>query len=278
MHSMKCETDKEQLTLYMNNQLTAAQSAAVEKHITECAECRAQLEGNMQVWNLMEELPVPEPTANMQVKFDVMLDVYKKELEYKKRFAFNPLAKLKQLFTFNPAFAMAYSVILIVVGLGIGLLVNKKGAAVAGDNNNSDIKILTAQVHDLKETVSLSLLQSSSASDRIRGVSFTSEIKGDNKNVIKALFTTLNNDDNPNVRLVTLEALTHYANDPLVREGLIASIVEQDNPLVQSALADVMLKLQEKRSVQPFRKLLEQKDLNNMVRGKIQETITQLHS
>lgn len=276
MHSMKCETGKEQLTLYMNNQLTAAQSAAVEKHIIECAECRAELEASMQVWDLMDEIGAPEPTANMQVKFDAMLDVYKKEVEYKKRFAFNLLAKLQQLFTFNPAFTMAYSVILIVAGLGIGLLVNKPSALVAGSGTKIDT--LTAQVHDLKETVTLALLQNPSASERIRGVSFTSEIKGENKNIIKALFTTLNNDDNPNVRLVTLEALTHYANDPIVREGLIASIVEQDNPLVQSALADVMLKLQEKRSVQPFKKLLEQKDLNSMVKDKIEETITQLHS
>lgn len=273
---MKCETEKEQLTLYMNNQLSAAQSATVEKHITECAECRAELETSMQLWNLMDEIQAPEPAANMQVKFDVMLDVYKKELEYIKRFTVNPLAKLKQLFTLNPAFTMAYSVILVVVGVGIGLVANKPSGVIAGGGNKIDT--LTAQVHDLKETVTLALLQNPSASERIRGVSFTSEIKGENKNIIKALFTTLNNDDNPNVRLVTLEALTHYANDPVIREGLIASIVEQDNPLVQSALADVMLKLQEKRSVQPFKKLLQQKDLNSMVKDKIEETITQLHS
>lgn len=271
---MKCENDKELLTLYMNNQLTPAESAAVEKHITDCPECRADLEASMQVWNQMEALPVPEPSANMQLKFDVMLDMYKKETAEKKRFSLGIRQKLGQLFGFSPAFTMAYSVILIVAGIGVGVLVNRGGSA-KNDPGLGDVK---KQIHDLKETVTLALLENPSASERIRGVSYTSEIKGDNKNVIRALFTTLNNDDNPNVRLVTLEALTHYANDPIVREGLIASIVEQDNPLVQSALADVMLKLQEKRSVQPFRKLLQQKELNTMVRSKIEETITQLHS
>jgi hypothetical protein len=46
--------------------------------------------------------------------------------------------------------------------------------------------------------------------------------------------------------------------------------------LVQSALADVMLKLQEKRAVRPFKKLLQQKDLNEMVRDKIEQTISRL--
>jgi len=41
-------------------------------------------------------------------------------------------------------------------------------------------------------------------------------------------------------------------------------------------MADVMLKLQEKRAIQPFKKLLQQKDLNSMVRTKIEETITRL--
>jgi len=272
---MKCENDKELLTLYMNNQLTPAESAAVEKHITDCAECRAELEASMQVWNQMEELPVPEPSTNMQLKFNVMLDMYKKEAAEKKRFSLGIRQKLGQLFGFSPAFTMAYSVILIIAGVGVGVLINNHNNSTA---TPPEIAVLSKQVHDLKETVTLSLLENPSASERIRGVSYTSEIKGDNKNIIRALFVTLNSDDNPNVRLVTLEALTHYAADPIVREGLVASIVEQDNPLVQSALADVMLKLQEKRSVQPFKKLLQQKELNTMVRSKIEETITQLHS
>jgi HEAT repeat protein len=122
----------------------------------------------------------------------------------------------------------------------------------------------------------LALLENPSASERIRGVSYTSEIKHADKEVIDALLATLNNDPNVNVRLSTLDALAHLAGHPEVREGLIQSIAQQDSPLMQSAIADVMLKLQEKRSVKSFRELLKQKDLNPGVRDKIKETITQL--
>ena len=94
--------------------------------------------------------------------------------------------------------------------------------------------------------------------------------------MIDALLATLNNDPNVNVRLSTLDALAHLANHPEVREGLIQSIAQQDSPLLQSAIADVMLKLQEKRAVKSFRELLKQKDLNPGVRDKIKQTITQL--
>jgi hypothetical protein len=79
-----------------------------------------------------------------------------------------------------------------------------------------------------------------------------------------------------NVRLSTLDALTQMAAHPEVRQGLIASIVQQDSPLLQSAIADVMLKLQEKKSVNSFKELLKQKGLNPGVKDKIKQTITQL--
>jgi hypothetical protein len=94
--------------------------------------------------------------------------------------------------------------------------------------------------------------------------------------VAEALLTTLNNDPNVNVRLVTLDALVRFARDPLVREGLIKSIAQQDSPLMQSAIADVMVKLQEKGSVQSLQELLRKKDINEMVRKKIEQSIHRL--
>ncbi len=280
---MQCENDKEQLTLYMNNQMTDAERVAFENHLATCAECKEELHASQKVWDLMGEIPVPEPARDMQLRFNAMLDVYKAQTEDLQSAMPSILQRLKQLFTLQPGFAVAYSMALIIIGVGAGYLVNSK-SNVGGITNasgnvssaNTSIDSLKTQVHEMKEMVMLALLQNPSASERIRGVSYTSEIKGVNKNIVEALLTTLSNDPNINVRLMTLDALTHFANDPAVREGLVQSIIEQDSPLVQSALADAMLKLQEKRSVQPFRKLLQQKDLNIMVRSKIEETITRL--
>lgn len=91
--------------------------------------------------------------------------------------------------------------------------------------------------------------------------------------MIDALLATLNNDPNVNVRLSTLDALTHLANHPEVRQGLIQSISQQDSPLMQLAIADLMLKLQEKRSVSQLKELLKQKNLDHSVRDKISQTI-----
>ena len=264
---MKCENDKKQLARWINNEMTEAERAAFEIHLAQCAECRQEMETDQQVWDLMGEIRVPEPSDAMRLKFHAMLDTYKESQEEWK----SPFADISQMFkrlwSVQPGFQLAYSLVLVVMGLGFGYLINHRS------DGSKEITALSSQVHEMREMMMLSLLENPSASERMRGVSYTSEISGGNKQVIDALFTTLNNDPNVNVRLITLEALTQLAKNPAVREGLVQSIMQQESPLLQSALADVMLKLQEKRSVQPFKKLLQQKDLNNQVRGKIEETI-----
>jgi HEAT repeat protein len=128
----------------------------------------------------------------------------------------------------------------------------------------------------MKQVMMLSLLQDPSASQRIQAVSYTDDIKNVDTKVIDALFTTLNEDPNVNVRLATLEALAKLSGNPRVREGLVRSINKQESPIMQSAIADIMVQLQEKSSVQSLQKLLSKKDLNQMVKIKIEKSIQKL--
>src|ERR1700761_8409518 len=282
---MECGFDKEMLTLWLSEELTEAERAAVEAHIAECADCRQELEASKRMWSMMGGIHTPEPPAGTLVRFNAMLDSYKQGTsDFAKP---GVMTRIKEffisLFTIRPGFAIAYSVLLVVAGLGLGRMLTPSSTSVvagpvaAGPTVDSkELQVLTAQVSEMREMMMKSLLQNPSASDRIRGVSYTSEITTVNPGVVEALLSTLNNDQNVNVRLITLEALTHYASNPSVRAGLVESIPEQESPLVQAALADVMLKLQEKNAIRPFKKLLQQKNLNNLVRSKIETAIARL--
>jgi hypothetical protein len=269
---MKCERE-EQITLWINNEMTEAERNAFEKHLAECPFCAQELKAEQQLWGMIGEIPAPAPSADMKVRFESMLEDYKNSHQPKT----NPLSqlveKIRQLWSFQPGMQFAYTVVLVVIGIGLGSLLNRQDTSSA---SKQEIAALSTDVKEMKEKMMLALIENPSASERIRGVSYTSEIPSANPEVVEALLSTLDNDQNVNVRLVTLEALTQYTSDATVREGLVQSISKQDSPLMQAALADVMLKLQEKRSVQSFRKLLEQKDLDKSIRGKIEETITKL--
>ena len=125
----------------------------------------------------------------------------------------------------------------------------------------------------MREMMVLTLIDQSSVTQRIKAVNLTNNLDDVNERVIHALLKTLNNDPNENVRLVTVEALYEFADNPIVREGLIQSISEQESALVQLALADVMVALQEKRSIEQFNELLKRRDLNDAVRGRIEKTV-----
>lgn len=329
---MSCQKHKDLLERWWNDRLTEAERAGLEMQLNKCEDCRRELDGSRELWDLMGYMPVPEPSGEMQAQFNAMLENYKTTEGGKKRqpgvTRMSGLAALRQLFTTRPGMAMAFSMVLLLGGFGLGLRMNRQKTVIAqsppgpvamvvskpADTEKAtpapqkiqtperkpapqgtqtpesgqvavkekpsaesrQLAALTAQMHEMRELMMLSLLQNPSASERIRAVSYTNDIGRVNPNLAAALLATLNNDPDVNVRLTTLEALSHFARDPEVREGLIESIMQQDSPLVQAALADIMLKLQEKRAILPFKKLLQQKDLNGMVRTKIEQTITRL--
>jgi hypothetical protein len=271
---MNCEQYEQKLIGLLNNELSPSEAAALNDHLAECAGCRQELAGLQQVWQIVSEIETPEPSAHMREKFQAMLDTYQVALQEEKQGAWHRIGdQFANLWQWQPRWPLAYSLVVVLIGFGLGYLLFYKGE---GGKQEKQLAALTSQVHELKQTMMLALLENPSASERIKGVSYTSEIKHADKEVIDALLATLNNDPNVNVRLSTLDVLSHLAGHPEVRAGLIRSIAQQDSPVMQLAIADVMLKLQEKRSIKSFQELLKQKGLNPGVRDKIKQTITQL--
>lgn len=62
----------------------------------------------------------------------------------------------------------------------------------------------------------------------------------------------------------------------MVREGLISSIAKQKSPLLQIALADVMVVLREKKSVKSFEKLIKEEGVNDSEKQRMQESIQRI--
>ncbi len=140
-------------------------------------------------------------------------------------------------------------------------------------SGNGEVATLTREVLELKEMMMMSLLEKESASDRLRAVSLSQELVAASDKVTDALFTTLNKDPNVNVRLAALEALMPYASQARVREGLVRSITQQDSPLVQVSLAELMVALQEKKSVSELQKLADSDRTPKEVKEKLRKSI-----
>lgn len=272
---MNCTSANDKLPDWLNDELSLTERAAVDAHLAQCSACRQELAVTRQVWQLMGAVPTPEPGPAMRTRFYTMLNSFDQaEQAVEKRTRLSWPDWLGQLWTPQLAGRLAFGFLLLSLGLVAGYWLPQQSASEVAYQQRIDT--LSTQVQEMREMMMLSLLENPSATERLRAVSYTKDLNDANGRVIDALLTTLNNDPNVNVRLVTLEALAELADDPRAREGLVQSLTKQESPLVQVALADVMVKLQEKRSLKPLRQILQQDGVNDLVKSKIEQTIREL--
>ncbi len=257
---------------YLQNNLSQLEQEKMEHLINISPEYAEEFSEVKQVWESLGNIQTPSPSIEMKSNFHAMLNTFKLEEEQKKSNSIaSVFAKIKSLFTYTPAYNWAYALLLICFGGTIGFFVGRKDPQSIANNNK--VEQLSTDVKAMKQMMMLALLENPEANQRLKAVSYTNEMNTVDNQVVEALFTTLNSDPNENVRLVTLEALIKLAKNPAVREGLVKSLLLQESPLVQVALADAMVKIQEKGAVKAFKKMLQNEKLNKMVKTKIEKTI-----
>jgi hypothetical protein len=166
-------------------------------------------------------------------------------------------------------FRVAYSFFLILCGAGLGLIITM-------NSGQKRLDRLSEELEKTQNMMTLILLEKSSASDRLKAIQLTGNIREADEKVIDALLKTLNHDENANVRLAAIDALIKYAGNERVRMGMINSITRQELPIVQVALADAMVLIQEKRSVQYLKELIDKENTDRSVKRKLQISIDQL--
>ncbi|MFY7670093.1 HEAT repeat domain-containing protein [Tenacibaculum sp. MEBiC06402] len=262
---MKYIEFKELLTDYVLGNLSNSKNQELELFLKENPGYYIELEeASFFLESIHDE--IPEPTTSMDIKFYTMLNSEKAKEE---NISF--VSKIEKFLSGNVFKKVAYSLTILTVGFFLG----------KGFNNKSDIEVQNIEkVQQEAETVRsqlvLTLLDQPSANKRLQAVSEVNKLNKVTETILQALFKTLNNDENVNVRLSAIEALGNYTEYPLVREGLIASILKQDSPLVQIALADLMVLLQEKAAIKSFEKILDEEDTNESVKQKMEESIERI--
>lgn len=210
-------------------------------------------------------ISVPQPSAKMDERFRMMLEEEKKS-ELISGSVSEGKRNLFQQFS-QPVWRIAAGIALFLLGwFGASWLGN-------GVSGRQQLESLNGEVVKLRETLVLAMLEQNSPVERIKAVNMMNQMDQADEKIIGSLLSTLENDENDNVRLIALDALIKYARQPEVREGLIRSISKQTSPMVQLRLAEIMVSLQEKRSVPEFEKILNNANLNYSVRNKLDETV-----
>jgi len=165
---------------------------------------------------------------------------------------------------------------LVVIGIAIGWFAGSERTRPTETGAASEISAMRSEMHDLREMVSLSLMTQQSASDRIRGVTWTGQLDRPSGEVVAALLDALMHDPNVNVRLATIDALERFASRDDVRRETIQAVESQPSPLVQIALIDFMVKTNERESATTLRRLAMDPQANAAVRARAAWGLQQL--
>ena len=267
---MKCDNIREKFPDFLTGELEAGAKAEFDAHIATCAACGEELRRLSEIWTKLGVLPAEQPSPALSDRFYTMLEAYKNGLEAEQaKVVRKPKSAffLRRPWLNRPAFQYAAAAVLLVAGLAGGYGLSRSGGRMSR---------LAQEIESMRGMMAVSLLQQSSSSERLRGVSYTAQLKKPGQSTLEALIQTLDNDPNVNVRLAAADALYLFASYPEVKDGLIRSLAKQESPLVQSALIDLLVVGRERRAVDALKSLIGGETLQPEIKKKAELGIQQL--
>jgi hypothetical protein len=270
---MNCRNIKTMFPDYLIGDLSQQDKLLVQTHLADCTSCRSELESLSTVWTKLGVLPEEEPSERLRAGFYSMLAAYKQGLQQERaarrwRHVFS--LWMERWWPRRPAVQLGTALVLLVVGLAAGFWLKPT------PNTAADMLPLRQEMENMRATLAMSLLDNSSASERLRGVSLSSRMDQPDERLLDSLLQTLDSDPSSNVRLAVVDALYLFHDHAGMRRRLSDSLAQQTSPLVQVALIDLIVNLQERRAIDALKALIESDRLAPEVKQRAQQGLETL--
>ncbi len=255
----------EHLLAYVNGNLDEAARRAVEEHISACDSCRRECDALKAFWENLGNIPEERPPSRLVSGFHALLDAYAEGGRQRDHASMPGKGLRGRNPAFRPAVRIAFAGSLVAAGLACGYLL--------GGGSTSEVAELRGEVRALSNLLTVSLLHQESASERLKGVSLGSRMEGMDPDISAALISTMKHDRSVNVRLAALDALTRDIDNPGVRGEIIHGLAVQTSPLMQIALVDVIVQMNDRESRDALKEAANMPGLLPDVRTRIQQGI-----
>jgi len=270
---MKCEQIAELLPDYLQGNLSREQTSQVEAHCQQCADCLDEVA----VWKKLSLLPSEEPSPESRARFEAMLHAYpttsaeqaggRSFAEGKRASGWSAIAHWLR----SPLGAVAWSVALLVIGVFLGTRLSDANAS-----HSQELAAMHSELTNMRQLVVLSMLTQQSAGERLQGVSWSSREDHLDPQIQSALLRTLRFDGSVDVRLAALDALSRHAGQPQIRKSVVDALQEQQSPLVQVALIDLLAEWHDPDAAQRLRNFQQTPNLNPAVRQRAEWAVSKL--
>jgi len=255
------------LTEYLDDHLDDDLVLEIKAEIERRGEDVHDIERLKQLSEAMNNWQIPECSEKLKDNFYTLLaDEQQKQLAEQQRNSVLQFIEKFDTKVWLPR--MAYAAVFLLIGYIVGLQFTQ-----IDGNYRQQMSAMSQEIQQVREVMMLSLIDNPMAAERLKAVNTSQYIEDPDEKIIHALLTTLNTDPNENVRLAAVDALLQFSGNDEVRKGLIESIPAQNTPMMQIALANGMLAIDETDAVPYFKELLQKQGLNKFAREKIEETV-----
>jgi len=310
---MKCEWVRENILLFVYNELPDDARYELEQHVARCGDCAGELKATRVFHATLSSLPVEEPTPNLLTASRMRLQEALETTEQGglwQKLTFDPWAWLRQM-RFSPALSAA----LLIVGFaaGIGTMYS-----IVGSRSSSTPQIAESTPSSSPAQASISGIRSiiqEPGSDKVSikyDATTTQQTEGsindqriqqlllfaarnnynsgvrmdsvdlltqkpDDTRVREALLYALRYDSNPGVRLKALDGLSSYVKDDVrVRDTLLEALMNDSNAGVRTRALQLLEPVRADSSVRAVLQRLAQDDKNVYIRSQARTLLAQL--
>lgn len=254
---MKCNDIQNQLIDYIDNKLLKEERLIIENHIKTCDNCAKELKQIEDIISAISNDELEQPSESLKLNFEDFLAKEIKKSDTK-------VISINSKSDWKSYLKIAASILIVLSAFLIGRQSNQQKTATASKQKTQQQQQFFA------------LLDNQSASKRILGVNNSKKFSKNNTEIIEAIVDKLFYDKNVNVRLAAAEALSKFSSLELVKTALIKALQTEKEAIIQIELIQILAKIQEKRALEPMKKLLENKETPNYVKQELQYNIPSL--
>lgn len=311
---MKCEWVRENLTLFVYDELADDARYELEQHVGRCATCRTELQQLQDFHRAMQASRVQEPSPNLLAASRLRLRESLETASQKSFWSYlimEPAAWMRQI-RLAPALASAIFIAGFAGGAGTAYRLAADNRAAAGNDRATEAAVApvaegsisgirsvsqtpgTSQINIQYDTVSSQIAQGSLNDQRIQqlllfaarntynpGVRMDSvdllTQRPEDANVRDGLIFALRYDANPGVRLKALEALKPYVRDDVrVRDTMLEALLNDSNPGVRTEALHSLQRVRADSSVRAVLQKLAQQDDSKYIRSQARTELAQL--
>jgi HEAT repeats/Putative zinc-finger len=291
---MNCDWTKDNIVLYIYDELPDDARFEFERHVQRCLSCRAELEAARELKEQMAALPVQEVSPNLLASNRMELQ---EALEHAQQarsglgmFIFDFAGWMHQI-----KLAPALTAALLIMGFAGGTITGwriaqgpgpgpkvEPHAQIAGiesitrDPNSDQVTIKydtlspqvfvsTASDPKIQEFLLLGARNNRDSGVRLDSIDILKNQPEDNA-VREALIYALRYDQNPGVRLESLNGLKGYVKDDVhVRDAVLEALIHDSNAGVRTQAISLLDQVKADTSVRDTLKFLAERDSNKFI-------------